>query len=66
MRVTDDVPEHAATIKTTSILISVLNSAPIADIKSPTIIDEYDSSEMVVYQQMDLVIMTQFVLHSII
>ena len=48
MRVTDDVPEHAATIKTTSILISVLNSAPIADIKSPTIIDEYDSSELVV------------------
>ena len=48
MRVTDDVPEHAATTKTTSILISVLNSAPIADIESPTIIDEYDSSEMVV------------------
>ena len=48
MRVTDDVPEHAETIRTTSILISVLNSAPIADIKSPTINDQYDSSEMVV------------------
>ena len=47
MRVTDDVPEHVETYKTTSILISVLNSAPIADIKSPTINDGYDSSEMV-------------------
>ena len=48
MRVTDDVPEHIETYKTASILISVLNSAPIADIKSPTIIDGYDSSEMVI------------------
>ena len=48
MRVTDDALEHADTIKTSSILISVLNSAPIVDIKSPTIIDDYDSSEMVI------------------
>ena len=47
MRVTDDVPENVGTYRTSSILISVLNSAPIADIKSPTINDEYDSSEMV-------------------
>tara|TARA_Y100001958_G_scaffold159753_1_gene163021 strand:- start:4417 stop:9180 length:4764 start_codon:yes stop_codon:yes gene_type:complete len=48
MRVTDDVPEHIDTYKTSSFLISVLNSAPLADIKSPSLSKNYDSSELVI------------------
>ena len=66
MRVTDDALEHADTIKTSSILISVLNSALIVDIKSPTIIDDYDSSEMVILSITVQVILIQYVLHSIL
>ena len=48
MRVTDNAPEHVETYKVSSVLISVLNSAPLADIKSPTLADSYDSSELVI------------------
>jgi len=48
MRVTDDRPEHTDTYEISSTLIAVLNSAPVADIKSPDFTMSYDSSELVV------------------
>ena len=48
MRVTDDRPEHTNSYEISSTLVVVLNSAPIADIKSPNSAVSYDSSELVV------------------
>lgn len=48
MRVTDDALENNNIYKTSSTLVTVLNSAPIAVIKSPTQSDVYDSSDLVI------------------
>lgn len=48
MRVTDDALENNNIYKTSSTLVKVLNSAPIAVIKSPTQSDVYDSSDLVI------------------
>ncbi|MEC8312526.1 MAG: right-handed parallel beta-helix repeat-containing protein [Candidatus Thermoplasmatota archaeon] len=48
MRVTDDALENNNIYKTSSTLVTVLNSAPIAMIKSPTQSDVYDSSDLVI------------------
>ncbi len=48
MRVTDDSAEHANTYKMSSTLVNVLNSPPIAEIKSPAQAVSYDSSELVI------------------
>ena len=48
MRVTDDTPQNNNIYKTSSTQITVLNSAPIATIKSPTQADAYDSSDLII------------------
>ena len=48
MRVTDDNLEHVEEYKVSSMLISVLNSPPSAQIISPNQADSYDSSELVI------------------
>ena len=49
MRVTDDSVENIGSVKVATELITVLNSAPVAEIKSPSIEDNYDSSELVLF-----------------
>ena len=48
MRVTDDNLEHVEEYKVSSMLISVLNSPPSAQIISPNQAQSYDSSELVI------------------
>jgi hypothetical protein len=49
MRVTDDSLEHVEQYKMSSILVSVLNTPPSAEIVSPSQADSYDSSELAIF-----------------